>query len=320
MWLTVARMEDAIAAIRRFNRNYTKWTGLLDEHLLKSRFGLTEARILYELATRGVTTASDLIAGLGVDPGYLSRILKDFAKSGYITRERSAEDGRQIKLSLSKKGEAAFRPLNEKSAEAVGRMLHDLAPKDRLRLIEAMSVIEELLGKEANTSGEPVILRPPRAGDYGWIIHRQGALYAQEYGWNEEFEALVAEITGRFINEFKPGRENCWVAEKSGRIIGAVFVVEEDAETAKLRLLYVEPSARGDGLGARLVDEAVRFARQAGYRRLTLWTNDNLTAARRVYEKAGFRLVSQEPHESFGHKLTGQYWQLALKPDATSSE
>lgn len=304
-------MTDAVAAVRQFNRNYTKWTGLLDEHLLHSRFGLTEARVLYELATKRITTASDLISDLSIDPGYLSRILKDFAKSGYISRERSTEDGRQINLSLSKKGEAAFKPLNEKSAEVVGRMLGNLSVEDRARLIAAMATIEELLG-EAKTGEAPVVLRTPRVGDFGWIIHRQAALYAQEYGWNEEFEALVAEITARFIQNFKSGREGCWVADQRGRIMGSVFVVEEDADTAKLRMLYVEPAARGLGLGTKLVDEVVTFTRNANYRRLVLWTNDNLTAARRVYERAGFKLKSEERHESFGHKLTGQYWELVL--------
>jgi DNA-binding MarR family transcriptional regulator/GNAT superfamily N-acetyltransferase len=311
-------MTDTIAAVRQFNRNYTRWTGLLDEHLVASRFGLTEARVLYELATRKQATARELIAVLGVDPGYLSRILKNFAKSGYLTRERSADDGRQIDLRLSKKGEAAFRPLDDKSSEAVERQLRDLSREDRRRLVSAMDVIEELLGG-ARKAVAPVVLRAPRVGDYGWIIHRHGALYAEEYGWNEEFEAMVAKITARFIRNFKPGREACWVADKGGQIMGAVFVVEDDADTAKLRMLYVEPEARGEGLGARLVGEVVKFARVAGYRRLILWTNDNLIAARRIYEKAGFTLISEEPHESFGHKLVGQYWELALNPDATSS-
>jgi len=304
-------MQDAVTAVRRFNRNYTKWIGLLDEHLHASRFGLTEARILYELAQHKEITASDLIAGLGVDAGYLSRILKDFARSGYITRERSAADGRQINLALSEKGEATFRPLNEASAAAVGRQLDGLSSVDRDRLIHAMAVIEEVLGQEAKHR-EPAILRPPTAGDFGWIIHRHGALYGKEYGWNEEFEALVAEIVAKFIREFKPGREFCRVADKDGRVVGSVFVVEADAETAKLRLLYVEPDTRGEGLGRRLVEEALNFARAAGYRRMTLWTNDLLAAARHIYEKAGFRLVSEEPHESFGHKLVGQYWELDL--------
>jgi DNA-binding MarR family transcriptional regulator/N-acetylglutamate synthase-like GNAT family acetyltransferase len=304
-------MQNTVAAVRQFNRNYTKWAGLLDERLLNSRFGLTEARVLYELATRRAATASDLVSGLGVDPGYLSRILKSFARSGYLVCERSAADGRQINLRLSKKGEAAFRPLNEKSAAEVQHLLHPLAEPDRRRLIDAMAVIQELLGEKAGVD-EAAILRAPRTGDYGWIIHRHGALYAQEYGWNEEFEALVAEIVARFIQNFKPGRDACWVAVKGGQIMGSVFVVEEDAETAKLRLLYVEPDARGEGLGAKLVGEVVKFARDAGYRRLTLWTNDNLTAARRIYEKAGFRLKSEERHESFGHTLTGQYWSLEL--------
>ncbi len=311
-------MTDIIAAVRQFNRNYTKWTGLLDEHLVESRFGLTEARVLYELATRKQATASDLIDGLDIDPGYLSRILKNFAKSGYLIRERSAEDGRQIDLKLSRKGEAAFRPLDQRSSEAVGRVLRGLSQEDQSRLIAAMAVIEELLGGAAKGSA-PVMLRAPRMGDYGWIIHRHGILYAREFDWNEEFEALVAKLTARFIRNFKPRREACWVADKGGRIMGAVFVVEEDAETAKLRMLYVEPEARGEGLGGRLVRQVVDFARGAGYRRLILWTNDNLAAARRLYEKAGFRLVSEEPHESFGHKLIGQYWELPLNPVATSS-
>jgi DNA-binding MarR family transcriptional regulator/GNAT superfamily N-acetyltransferase len=311
-------MTDAIAAVRRFNRSYTKWTGLLDEHLVASRFGLTEARILYELATRRQATASDLIADLGIDRGYLSRILKDFARSGYLTRERSAADGRQIDIRLSKKGEAVFRPLDEKSSEAVGRLLGGLSDEDRRRLVAAMSAIEQLLGGGRRVAA-PIVLRAPRIGDYGWIIHRHGVLYAEEYGWNEEFEALVAKITARFIKNFKPQREACWVADRDGRIVGSVFVVEENAETAKLRMLYVEPAARGEGLGARLVGEVVDFARAAGYQRLILWTNDVLVAARRIYEKTGFRLVREEPHESFGHKLTGQYWELVLNPDATSS-
>ncbi|WP_119391633.1 bifunctional helix-turn-helix transcriptional regulator/GNAT family N-acetyltransferase [Taklimakanibacter lacteus] len=303
-------MENPVAAVRRFNRNYTKWTGLLDEHLLASRFGLTEARVLYELAARKVATASDLIAGLGIDPGYLSRIIKGFAESGYITRERSSSDGRQIQIGLSKKGEAAFRPLEESSVKAVERLLGDLSAADREKLVASMALIESLLGKAQDT--EEMTLRPPQVGDFGWIVHRQAALYAQEYGWNEEFEALVAEITAKFIRDFKPARERCWVAEKGGRILGAVFVVEEDTETAKLRMLYVEPAARGSGVGARLVGEVIDFARATGYRRLTLWTNDNLTAARRLYQKAGFHLVREEPHESFGHKLTGQFWEMAL--------
>lgn len=304
-------MQDAVSAVRRFNRNYTKWTGLLEEHLHASRFGLTEARILYELAHRKETKASDLIAGLGVDAGYLSRILKDFAKSGYITRERSVVDGRQINLALSKKGEAAFQPLNDASAAAVGRQLAALSADDQDRLVQAMAVIEAVLD-QTGRGAEPAVLRPPASGDFGWIVHRHGALYHQEYGWNAEFEALVAEIVAKFIREFNAGREFCRVADKGGRVVGSVFVVEADAETAKLRLLYVDPEARGEGLGRRLVDEAVNFARAAGYRRMTLWTNDILTAARHIYEKVGFRLVSEEQHESFGHKLVGQYWELDL--------
>jgi DNA-binding MarR family transcriptional regulator/N-acetylglutamate synthase-like GNAT family acetyltransferase len=302
-------MEQAIAAIRRFNRAYTRRIGLLDEHLHHSGFGLTEARVLYELAQRDGMTASELIAETSIDAGYLSRILKALAAKKLITRKRSSEDGRQIAISLTKKGRAAFAPLNAAAVTSIGAMLKDLGEPATRRLVTAMSTIEAIL---VDAPDQPVTFRAHRPGDMGWIAHRHGIIYARDYGWDETFEALVAEIAAKFVKEFKPGRERCWIAERGNDILGSVFVVEEDATTAKLRLLYVEKEARGLGLGAKLVDEVIAFSRQAGYRRLVLWTNDILQAARHIYENRGFKLISEEKHRSFGHDLVGQYWELVL--------
>ena len=302
-------MDQAIAAIRQFNRCYTRRIGLLEEHLHHSDFGLTEARVLYELAQRNGLTATELIAATGIDAGYLSRILKVFAARKLVTRKRSAEDGRQFTIALTGKGRAAFAPLNAAAISSIGDMLKDLGEGDRHRLVNAMHAIETVLDRK---QGEPVILRPHRPGDMGWITHRHGVIYARDYGWDETFEALVAEIVAKFVKDFKPGRERCWVAERAGDILGSIFIVKDDEETAKLRLLYVEKEARGLGLGGRLVDEAIAFARAAGYRRIVLWTNDILHAARRIYESRGFTLVNEERHRSFGHDLVGQYWELSL--------
>ena len=302
-------MEQAITAIRRFNRAYTRRIGLLDEHLHQSDYGLTEARVLYELAQRDSITASALIAETGIDAGYLSRILKNFAARKLITRTRSSEDGRQFVISLTKKGRAAFAPLNDAAIASIAGMLKDLGEAATDRLVRAMATIETTLD---GAQEAPITLRPHRPGDMGWIIHRHANIYARDYGWDETFEALVAEIAAKFIKNFKPGRERCWIAERDGAILGSVFLVEDDADTAKLRLLYVEREVRGLGIGGQLVDEVIAFARQAGYGRLVLWTNDILHAARRIYESCGFRLISEEEHRSFGHDLVGQYWELKL--------
>jgi GNAT superfamily N-acetyltransferase len=248
---------------------------------------------------------------LGLDAGYLSRILAGFKKQGLIDKKPSESDGRQSVIWLTEQGQAAFAMLNARSHSEIEAMLNELAPEAQTRLIEAMQVIEGLLGAGPEHR-VPYILRPHQPGDMGWVVHRHGVLYAQEYGWDEQFEALVADIVAKFIREYDPKRERCWIAEKDGENVGSVFLVKQSDTVAKLRLLLVEPKARGLGIGARLVSECIRFARQSGYQKMTLWTNDVLQAARRIYEKAGFRLVHAEPHHSFGHDLIGETWELEL--------
>lgn len=305
---TTAALDDRAETVRRFNRFYTRQIGVLHEHLLESEFSLTEARILYELAHRAEVTASDLCRELGLNAGYVSRVIAGFEKKGLLIKTRSTADARVAQLKLTEKGRATFRPLNDASKREVGAMLERLAEPAQIQLVDAMAQIQALLG-EAESS---YVLRDPRPGDMGWIVHRQSVLYAHEYGWNAEFEALVAEIVAKFIREFDPKSERCWIAEKDGKAVGSVFVVRDDAETAKLRLLYVEASARGFGIGHRLVDECLRFARLAGYKRMKLWTNSVLTGARRIYEQAGFQLIEEAPHHSFGQDLVGQVWARAL--------
>lgn len=306
-----AEVQRRVAAVRRFNRFYTRQIGLLGEGYLDSLFSLTEARVLYELAQREPTTASQLGRELGLDAGYLSRILRGFGKRGLIARRPSERDGRQSILSLTEQGRAAFAPLDARSRDAIGALLGRLSAAEQRRLVGAMETIEELLGAR-EAPRVPYVLRPPRAGDFGWVVQRHGALYAEEYGWDERFEALVAGIVATFVEQYKPRRECGWIAERDGENVGSVFVVEESDTVAKLRLLLVEPSARGLGIGARLVDECLRFARLAGYRRMTLWTNSVLLAARHIYDKAGFRLVRAEPYHDFGHDLVGETWEREL--------
>lgn len=305
-------MNDAqIAAVRSFNRFYTRQIGLLEEGLLKSEYSLTEARVLYELAHRKGLTAAELGRDLGLDAGYLSRLLKKFEALGLVTRTPSEADARQSMLALTAAGQDAFAPLDRASRDEIAAMLRQLTMAERGELIRAMQTIQHLLDKKSKP--EPaIILRPHLPSDIGWIAHRQGILYHEEYAWDGTFEALVAEITAAFVKNFDPQWERCWIAERGDEIVGSVFVVRQSDEVAKLRLLYVEPSARGLGIGARLVDECIRFARAKGYRTLTLWTNDVLVAARRIYEKAGFRLVAEERHHSFGKDLVGQTWDLDL--------
>jgi DNA-binding MarR family transcriptional regulator/N-acetylglutamate synthase-like GNAT family acetyltransferase len=300
-----------VAAVRGFNRFYTQKIGVLDEGLLKSRFSLTEARVLYELANRERPTATELCGDLGLDAGYLSRILRRFEQGGLLARTTSKVDGRQSLLALTAKGRAAFAPLDSRSRREIGVLMGGLGQPDQARLVAAMATIERLLGARPQ-NGTPYLLRPHQPGDMGWVVHRHGALYAQNYGWDERFEALVAEIVAQFIARFDARTERCWIAERDGEIIGSVFLVRKSKTVAKLRLLLVEPSARGLGLGSRLVEECLRFARQAGYRKITLWTNDILHAARHIYVKAGFRKVGSERHHSFGHDLVGETWELTL--------
>lgn len=300
-----------VESIRRFNRFYTKRIGVLHEGLLKSPFSLTEARVIYELAHHEKVTATELGNELGLDAGYLSRILRDFQRRRLIDKQPSKTDGRQFILNLTESGQEAFATLNARSHNEIEAMLNELSPDNQTHLIEAMRTIEELLSVQPEHR-VPYILRLHQPGDMGWVVYRHGVLYAKEYNWDEQFEALVASIVAEFIQHFDPKRERCWIAEKDGENVGSVFLVKQSDTVAKLRLLLVEPKARGLGIGARLVDECIRFARQAGYAKITLWTNSILLAARHIYEKTGFNLVHEEPHHSFGHDLIGETWELTL--------
>jgi DNA-binding MarR family transcriptional regulator/N-acetylglutamate synthase-like GNAT family acetyltransferase len=303
-------LEAQVAAVREFNRFYTRRIGVLDEGYLASPYSLTESRVLYELARRGSATASELCRDLGLDQGYLSRILARFGRAGLIVRTQSKKDARQSHVALTVEGRMAFAPLDGASHEAAAALLKSLAPAERDGLVRAMTEIETLLG--ASRAAAPWLIRAPRPGDMGWIVHRQAVLYAEEYGWNDEFETLCAEIVAAFVKNFVAERERCWIAEREGSVVGSIFLVRDTDEAAKLRLLYVEASARGLGIGARLVEACVAQARDFGYRKLVLWTNDVLTSARRLYEAAGFRLVNEERHQSFGKDLVGQTWELEL--------
>jgi DNA-binding MarR family transcriptional regulator/GNAT superfamily N-acetyltransferase len=304
-------LDDRIRAVRRFNRFFTREIGVLRERLLHSPYSLTEARILFELANRDDLTATQLCRELGLDPGYLSRTLARLQQQALIHKVRSDSDGRQQLIRLSPEGQNAFALLDKRSRDEVAEMLNDLREEDQQRLLKAMHTIESILDKGFKFS-EPFILRSHQPGDMGWITHRHGVLYAQEYGWDEQFEALVAEIIAGFLKNYNPARERCWIAEMDGEIVGSVFVVQASETAAKLRLLLVEPKARGLGLGSRLVEECIRFARRCGYDKLTLWTNSVLVEARHIYQKKRFKLVEQEAHHSFGHDLIGENWELAL--------
>ncbi len=304
-------LDRRIADLRRFNRFYTQKIGVLEEGLLNSPFSLTEARVLYELAREDQLTATRLGAQLALDPGYLSRILRSFERRGLIRRTPSPTDRRLGLLSLTASGRDAFAPLDARSRDQIGAMLRNLSDEEQTRLVGAARTIERLLDPCIEDRA-PYLLRPHRPGDMGWITQRHGALYALEYGWDIRFEGLVAEIVAKFIQTFDPRRECCWIAEKDGDNVGSVLLVEATESAAKLRLLLVEPRARGLGIGARLIQECLRFARQAGYRTVRLWTNSVLVAARRLYERAGFRLIEAQPHCSFGHQLIGETWELEL--------
>jgi DNA-binding MarR family transcriptional regulator/ribosomal protein S18 acetylase RimI-like enzyme len=308
-------LDRRIAAIRGFNRFYTKRIGVLQEGLHGSDFSLAEARLLYELALRDRPTATELGAELGLDAGYLSRMLRGFEQRGLVQKTPATEDKRQSFLSLTAPGRAAFAPLDARARSEIAAILRPLAETQQRRLLAAMATIEATLAADTLHRAEPpFLLRPHRLGDMGWVIGRHAALYAEEYGWNEEFEAFVAEIAAKFIRNFDAKRECCWIAEIDGAIMGSGFLVEQSQTIAQLRMLLVEPGARGLGIGKKLVEECIRFARQAGYRKITLWTNSVLRAARRLYEEAGFALVREEPHHSFGQDLIGQIWDLDLRP------
>jgi DNA-binding MarR family transcriptional regulator/GNAT superfamily N-acetyltransferase len=297
---------DRVAAVRAFNRFYTNRIGVLGDGLLRTPHSLTEARVLYELGQRDVTEVADLRRELDIDAGFLSRLLARLQRNGLVARERSQTDARRQRIRLTDDGRAAFAELDRRSAAEIGELLDALGDEDQRRLVAAMDVVRGVLEDVPRSDG--FVLRPAHAGDFGWIVHRHGVLYAQEYGWDETFEALVARIVADFVSQRDPRREAAWIAEVDGAPVGCVLCVRREDDVAQLRLLLVEPSARGRGIGARLIEECLRFAKRAGYRRITLWTNDVLHEARRLYERAGFELVESAPHHSFGHDLVEQTW------------
>ena len=303
-------MSDAVSALRAFNRFYTGHLGFLGPGYLSTPHTLAEARVLFELAQEDQVEVATLRARMRIDAGHLSRLLGRLERRGLVARERSATDGRRQLARLTPQGADDFAVLDRRSADEVGTRLGDLGEREQRQLVAALAELRRLL--EPAAPAPAIVLRPPRPGDFGWVIGRHGELYAGEYGWNGEFETLVARIVADYADQHDPAREAAWIAELDGAPAGCVFCVREDDAVAKLRLLLVEPRARGLALGTRLVDECSGFARRAGYRELTLWTNDVLVHARRIYERAGFRLVDEEPHRAFGHDLVSQTWTLAL--------
>lgn len=301
-------LVERAGVVRGFNRFYTHQIGVLQEHLLQSDYSLTEIRVMYELSTRGDLTSADLCQMLGLDAGYLSRLTSGFEKKGLIQKVRCITDARAVQLHLTDLGRAVLAPLEQQTQDEVIALLDSLQETQQQQLTAAMKRIQALLEGTAPS----YLLRDPQPGDMGLVVQQQAALYAREYGWNWEFEALVAEIVAKYLREFEPASERCWIAEKDGEVVGSVFVIRHDDTTAKLRMLYVDASARGMGIGQRLVDECVRFAQQVGYTRMLLWTVDILTEARKLYQKAGFELVEEEPMISFGKSLVSQTWARAL--------
>ena len=304
-------IADDVAVFRRFNRMYTRFLGTLDEHLLDSPFSLAQARALYEIANRNSPRAKEIADELGMDAGYLSRILGKFETEGLLKRTTSKQDARHAELTLTAQGRSAFRKLNALSESQGRTVLERMPPTARSQFIYSLQTVDRILNETGDASPS-CVLRPHRIGDMGWVVHREGIVYAEEYGWDETFEALVARIVDAFITNFDSKCERCWIAETDGQSVGHVFLVKhpDDPHTAKLRLLFVEPSARGLGLGHALVNECVQFARTAGYKKIVLWTQSILVAAHRIYDKAEFHLVKEEPHHSFGKDLIGQTWEL----------
>lgn len=306
----MARLDQAIESVRRFNRFHTKIVGVLNEGLLSSEFPLVQVRVLYELAHGTDLAAADLVDRLQVDPGYLSRMISALEKHGLIKKSPDDNNAKRILLNMTDAGTRLYGKLDAASAEEVRSLIEPLSQIERRQLVGAMQRIERLLGgREVERS---FVLRDPEPGDLGWVIHRQSAYYADEFGWDWSFEGLVSGIVAEYVRNHDPGCERCWIAEMEGNIVGCVFVVRQDQQTAKLRMLYVDAEARGMGLGRKLVDECIRFARRKKYKRLDLWTNSILTSARRIYEAAGFELIEEEPHGMFGQNLVGQTWSLEL--------
>jgi DNA-binding MarR family transcriptional regulator/GNAT superfamily N-acetyltransferase len=307
----MAEIDPRAAVVREFNRYYTHRIGALGGHL-GSEFSLTEARVLYELAHREASTASEIADALDLDRGYLSRLLRAFKKRGFISTAASKDDRRQTHLRLTPAGRRAFAPLNKRADTEVAAMLDKLSPAQQLRVVGAMTDIRSLLASDESGEDQRFTIRDHRPGDMGWITYRHGVLYWKEYGWDERFEAIVARVVADFIDNFNPEREHCWVAERNGEIVGSVFIVSKSKTVAKLRLLLVEPTARGLGIGSRLVDEVIQFARKVGYKRIELWTHPELVSARKIYKAAGFELIAEETHELFGKPLRAETWAMKL--------
>lgn len=305
-------MADTISEIRAFNRLYTRWVGVLDRHHLGSDFTLTEVRVLYELAHQPGLAAREIGDQLGLDAGYLSRILKRFEAAGLVERKASQADARASELSLTLVGQKLFAKLDQLAVEHVGAAIRGLDEQQQARLTAAMGVIGSLVREPQAIAPAEVKLREPRAGDYGWAIERHGAIYDAEYGWGPGFEGLVAELFGSFARRHDPARERCWIAELNGERVGCVFIVGREPNVAQLRCLLVEPKARGHGVGGKLVNACIEFAHEAGYERMMLWTNKGLDSARKIYEAVGFKLVEEQPHREFGPELVGQSWEMAL--------
>jgi DNA-binding MarR family transcriptional regulator/GNAT superfamily N-acetyltransferase len=309
------QIEQRAEAVREFNRFYTRRIGALGEGHLDSKFSLTEVRVLFELANREHPTASEIAETLGLDRGYLSRTLRSFQKRGLVTTKTGSGDRRRALLRLTPAGRRAFSPLDARAREEIVAMLEPLPAGEQQRILGAMRAIRNSLApRHASQVSPQYTLRSHRPGDMGWVVHRHGVLYSEEYGWDERFEALVAHVVAEFVDKFDPTRERCWIAERDGEIVGSVFVVAKSKTVAKLRLLLVEPSARGLGIGRRLVDEVIRFSRDVGYKKITLWTQRDLTAARDIYKAAGFKLVVEEGHRLFGDSLVAETWEMRLAP------
>lgn len=307
--------EERVAAVRRFNRFYTRQLGVLRKTYLDSPYSLGEARLLYEIARRRSPTASEIVRALDLDAGYLSRALRNFETRGLIERKVSARDTRRSHIALSPSGQKAFTPLDRRSQRDAGATLAKLKPEEQARLVAAMNVIETLLDGQAQarpTKASEIKLRAPVPGDFGWIVKRHAELYAQEQGWVAPFEGVCAQIVADFVNKYDRKRERCWMAEIDGENVGTIMLAKDSEKVARIRLLLLDPSARGIGLGARLVDECLRFARRAGYKKITLWTHSVLTAARHIYQKAGFRLMRTERHRSWGRPVVSEHWDLDL--------
>jgi DNA-binding MarR family transcriptional regulator/N-acetylglutamate synthase-like GNAT family acetyltransferase len=311
----LAPSERRIAVVRRFNRFYTRQIGLLRKTYLDSPYSLGEMRVLYEIAHGDAPTATNIARGLDLDAAYLSRMLGDFEKRGVVTRKTSDKDARQSHLALTARGRKMFAPLEQQSQRQIGAILAKLPPADQTRLIAAMETIEGLLEGDSHATAKPkheFILRRPRHGDFGWIVKRHAELYAEEYGWTEAFEGLCAQIVADFINNYDPKLDRCWIADHDGENVGSVMLVNDSPGVARLRLLLVDPKARGLGLGAQLTEECIRFAREAGFRKIVLWTHNVLKAARYIYENAGFQLVRTERHKKWSRPVIGEHWELTL--------